>query len=42
MKNDAFGRTINEIEDEARYGYAVGTVAFSLNPWIGDSVLWWG
>ena len=27
MKNDAFGRTIDEIEDEARYGYAVGTVA---------------
>ena len=27
MKNDAFGRTIDEIDDEARYGYAVGTVA---------------
>jgi hypothetical protein len=27
MKNDAFGRTIDEIEDEARHGYAVGTVA---------------
>ena len=27
MKSDAFGRTIDEIEDEARYGYAAGTVA---------------
>ena len=27
MNNDSFGRTPDEIEDEARHGYAVGTVA---------------
>jgi len=26
VNNDRFGRTPDEIEDEARYGYAVGTV----------------
>ena len=27
MNNDRFGRTPDEIDDEARHGYAVGTVA---------------
>jgi hypothetical protein len=27
LNNDSFGRTPDEIEDEARHGYAVGTVA---------------
>ena len=35
MINDLFGRTIDEIEDEARHGYAVGTVVLRA---IADKV----